>query len=73
MENEIIVAVRDIKKGDRFHDERGRLNWTATGDATLTESGDVRLGVQFVDGGTGVREWSARDASWQIAVERGQG
>lgn len=68
-ENEIVVQVQDLRKGDRFYDDRGYLHWTATGDAERADTVIV-VPVLYGDGGRGTRTWSTADASWLLTVTR---
>lgn len=67
---EIFVAVKDIQEGDEFRDSDGNLHWKATAPAERGPNGEIRVAVEYGDGGRSVREWSAADADWQLSINR---
>lgn len=63
----IMVPPRELREGDRFRDEDGRLVWTAVEDADVLAD-SVSCRVEFPDGGITDRIWDM-DAR-AIGIER---
>lgn len=67
---ELFLAPSEIREGDAFYDDRGRLHWTARRDAEVMPNGSIRVAVQYADGGCSVREWTAKNADWILCMVR---
>ena len=62
------IAIRDVRKGDRYVGEDGHVGWTAWADAVDWHTKGVHVVIQYPDGGIGTRHWE--DPDHEILVLR---